>query len=91
MSETPAANEPPAPARDPGLTARRVVAFAASTVLGAAAVALAIRLYLKVDLLAPTLPFIFLNIPLWLVATIPMALFFLIWIDYFMGTRIIGK
>jgi hypothetical protein len=89
-SDPPAASGSPGPTRDPRLTTRRVVAFATSIVLGAVAVALAIRFYLKTDLLRPTLPFIFLNIPLWLLAAIPMSLFFLIWIDYFLGTRIIG-
>jgi hypothetical protein len=90
MSDTPAVNETPARQRDPTLTKRRVVAIVMSTVFGAVCVALAILFYLKTDPLTATLPISVLNIPLWPLATMPMSLFFLIWIDYFMGTRIIA-
>jgi hypothetical protein len=89
MSDAPAANEPPEPTRDPSLAIRRVVAVVMSVVLGAVTVALAILFYLKTDPLTATLPISVLNIPLWPLATIPMSLFFLIWIDYLMGTRIV--
>ena len=90
MSDAPAANEPPTPTRGTTLTTRRVVAIVASIALGAVAVALAILFYLKTDPLTATLPISTLNIPLWPLATIPMSLFFLIWIDYLMGTRIVA-
>jgi hypothetical protein len=90
MSDTPAVNESPARKRDPTLTRRRVAAIVMSIVFGAVCVALAILFYLKTDPLTATLPIGALNIPLWPLATIPMSLFFLIWIDYFLGTWIIA-
>ena len=74
---------------DPSLAGRRIVAFIISFALGAAVVAAGIIFYLKTGLDA-SFPMAFIpNVPLLLVAGVPAGFFFLIWVDYFMGTKII--
>jgi hypothetical protein len=91
MSDVQKTDASPEPTRDNTLAIRRLLAFVISSVLGLLVVALGIILYLKTDLLA-TIPLsgLFPNVPLLFLAAIPMALFFLIWIDYFMGTHIVS-
>ncbi len=88
MSDVQPTNEAAAETKDPTLGPRRLLAVVISLVLGAVVVALGIFLILKTDLGA-TFPISDREVPLWPLATIPMALFFLIWIDYFMGTKIV--
>ena len=87
MSDVP--NNSEAATNDSSLVARRIVAFIVSFALGGAAVAAGMIFYLKTDLSA-SFPMAFIpNVPLFLVAGIPAGFFFLIWVDYFMGTKII--
>ncbi len=88
MSDVQPTNGTPEPARDPTLGVRRLLAVVISFVLGGGVVALLILFYLKTDLGA-TFPISVVEVPLWPIATLPMGLFFLIWIDYFMGTKIV--
>jgi hypothetical protein len=78
------------PTADSMLGPRRLIAFAISIILGMAVVAVGILAWLKTDLGA-TIPLsgLFPVVPLWPLAGLPMSLFFLIWIDYFMGTKIV--
>ncbi len=73
---------------DPSLVGRRIVAFIISFALAAAVVAAGIIFYLKTDLTA-SFPMAFVNVPLLPIAALPAGFFFLIWVDYFMGTKII--
>jgi hypothetical protein len=87
MTDVP--NSSDAPANDPSLVGRRIVAFIISFALGGLVVALGIIFFLKTDLSA-SFPMAFIpNVPLFLVAGVPAGFFFLIWVDYFMGTKII--
>ena len=87
MSDLPANTEP---AADPSLGPRRLVAFIIAFVLGAVVIGVAIRIFLNADPITATFPIAFLNdVPLLPLATLPMGFFFLIWLDYFMGTKII--
>ena len=88
MSDVQTTNGTTEPQRDPTLTARRLLAFVISFALGGVVVALAILFYLKTGLDA-TFPISTVEIPLLPIAALPMGLFFLIWIDYFMGTKIV--
>jgi hypothetical protein len=75
--------------KDASLGPRRLVAFIISFGLGALIVSLLIIFYLKAGLDA-SFPMAFIpNVPLLPLATLPMGFFFLIWVDYFMGTKII--
>lgn len=75
--------------QDSGLGARRVVAFVISTILGTAVTAVAIITLMRTDLSA-SFPIAFINnVPLLPLGALPMSLFFLIWVDYFMGTKIL--
>ncbi len=75
--------------QDSGLGPRRVVAFILSIILGTAVTAVAIITLMRTDLNA-SFPIAFINnVPLLPLGAIPMSLFFLIWIDFFMGTRIL--
>lgn len=76
-------------ANDPSLVGRRIVAFIISFALGTAVVGLLIIFYLKTGLDA-SFPIAFIpNVPLLPLAALPTGFFFLIWVDYFMGTKII--
>ena len=87
MSDVPNTSE--STSNDPSLVGRRIVAFIISFALGGIVVALGIIFFLKTDLSA-SFPMAFIpNVPLFLVAGIPAGFFFLIWVDYFMGTKII--
>ncbi|HLY24953.1 MAG TPA: hypothetical protein VKQ72_01350 [Aggregatilineales bacterium] len=90
MSDVPSTNvqnqEQP---KDRSLGARRIVAFVISFALGAAVVAAVIIFYLKAPLDAGFAIAFINDVPLWPLATLPMGLFFLIWVDYFMGTGIV--
>ena len=88
MSEVQPTNGTTEPEGDSTLGPRRLIAAVLSTILGAVSVALVILFYLKTDLGA-TFPISSVELPLWPMATLPMALFFLIWVDYFMGTKIV--
>ncbi len=89
MAETPANGSPSETPRDSTLVARRVLAFVISFGLGALVVALAILIILKVSPFTATIPISTVNILLWPIATIPMGLFFLIWVDYILRTGIV--
>lgn len=87
MSDVP--NTSVATSNDSSLVARRIVAFIISFVLGFAVVGAGIITFLKTDIWA-SFPMAFIpNVPLFIVAGIPAGFFFLIWVDYFMGTKII--
>lgn len=73
---------------DPTLTPRRVLAFIIATALGLVTVGAAIIIILKTGLDA-TVPISFVEIPLLPLAAFPMTMFFLIWVDYFMKTKIV--
>ncbi len=88
MSDVQPTNGTAEPERDSTLRARRILAVVLSFVLGGVVVALLILFFLKTDLGA-TFPISTIELPLLPVATLPMALLFLIWIDYFMGTGIV--
>jgi hypothetical protein len=88
MSDAQLTNGATEPERDSTLRARRLLAVVLSFVLGGVSVALLIFFWLKTDL-AATFPISTVEVPLWPLATLPMALFFLIWIDYFLGTKIV--
>ena len=87
MSDLPANTEATS---DPSLGPRRLVAFIIAFVLGGVVIAVAIRIFLNADPFTATFPIAFLNdVPLLPLAALPMGFFFLIWLDYFMGTKII--
>ena len=89
MAETPANGSPSEVTRDSTLVPRRILAFVISFALAAIVVALAILVILQTNPLTATIPISSLNILLWPLATIPMGLFFLIWIDYILRTGIV--
>jgi hypothetical protein len=83
-------NQTSEPRRDSGLRARRVVAFVISIVLGFGIVVALEPIVLKVPSFTASFPLAFLpEVPLWLVAGVSLGFFFLIWVDYFMGTGIL--
>jgi hypothetical protein len=72
---------------DPTLGPRRLLVMAISAVLGVVSTALgllAIRAPLDATFLVA-----FVELPVIVLAAIPMYFFFLIWVDYFMGTKIV--
>jgi hypothetical protein len=73
---------------DSNLGLRRLIAAVIAFTLAAVVVAAGIILYLKTGLNA-TFPISDREVPLWPLATLPMGLFFLIWLDYFMNTKIV--
>ena len=73
---------------DRTLGPRRALVVVISFVLGAIVVALGIIFFLKTGLDA-TFPISSVEVPLLPLATLPMAFFFMIWLDYFMGTKIV--
>jgi hypothetical protein len=86
MTEVTANTDQP---QDRSLGLRRLIAFIISFVLGGVVVGLLIIFYLKTGLDA-SFPIAFIpDVPLFPLATLPMGLFFLIWVDYFMGTGIV--
>ncbi len=89
MAETPANGSSSEARRDSTLVARRALAFVISFALGAVVVALAILIVLKTNPLTATIPISTVNILLWPLATIPMGLLFLIWVDYILRTGIV--
>ncbi len=89
MAETPANGTPSESTRDTTLGPRRILAFIISFVLGAVVIALLILIVLKANPLTATIPISTVNILLWPLATIPMGLFFLIWVDYILRTGIV--
>ncbi len=92
MSNKPTAPAPesaePLPA-DPTLLPRRVLVWVLSVVIGGALVALTIKFFLKTELNA-TVPISFVEVPLLPLATLPMALFVMIWLDALFHTRIVN-
>jgi len=86
MTEVPATTDQ---SQDRSLALRRLIAFIISFILGFIVVALLTIFYLKAGLDA-SFPIAFIpDVPLVPLATLPMGLFFLIWVDYFMGTGIV--
>jgi hypothetical protein len=73
---------------DPTLTARRIAAFVIAFALGLGTVGLGMIFVLKTTLGA-TVPLSFLELPLLPLAGLPLGFFFLIWVDYFMHTKLI--
>lgn len=74
--------------RDATLGARRLLAVIIAAILGGITVALGIIFFLKAPLM-DTIPISTVEVPLLPLAALPMSLFYLIWIDYFMGTKIV--
>ncbi len=89
MAETSATESPAQGTRDTTLTARRILAFVISFGLGAVVIALAIVVVLKANPFTAAIPISSVNILLWPLATIPLGLFFLIWVDYILRTGIV--
>jgi hypothetical protein len=78
------------PKRDTGLIARRTIAFIIAFVLGFGIVLVLEPVILKVPPTTASFPLAFLpEVPLWIVAGVSLGFFFLIWVDYFMGTGIL--
>lgn len=75
---------------DRTLRARRLLVWVISTLLGFVTVSAVTLFYLKAGLDA-TFPISTVEVNLVLVTTLPMALFFMIWLDYFMGTKIVSE
>lgn len=75
---------------DRTLTARRLLVWAISFALGGAVSALIMIFLLRVEL-SVAVPISNYQVPLLPLVTIPMGLLFMIWIDYFMGTRIVAE
>ena len=89
MSDVQALDSTTEPAKDPTLGARRVVAFILSFALGFGVVGAGIILILHTGLGA-SFPMAFIpNVPLLPMAGLPAGFFFLIWVDFFMGTKIL--
>ncbi len=84
----PAATPEAEPKADPTLLPRRVLVWALSALLAGTTVALIITFVLKTNLGA-TVPISFVEIPLLPLAAFPLTLFYMIWVDYFLGTRIV--
>jgi hypothetical protein len=90
MSDVQTTNGSAEEKRDPTLRLRRLVAFILSFALGALTVALLEIFVLKVPAFSASFPIAFIpEVPLWPLVTLSMGFFFLIWIDYFMGTGIL--
>jgi hypothetical protein len=90
MSELQQTEETQEPTGDRTLFARRVLVWVISFALGGIIVSLVTLFYLKTHLLA-TFPVSNVEVPLVPITTLPMALFFMIWLDYFMGTKIVSE
>jgi len=88
MSDVQPTNGTPEEKRDATLGARRLLAVLLSIILGGITVTFLILVALRAPLM-DTIPISSVEIPLLPLATLPMALFYLIWIDYFMGTKIV--
>ena len=89
MSDVQAVDAIPEASNDPTLGPRRVVAFILAFALGFGSIAAGIILILHTGLNA-SFPMAFIpNVPLLPVAGLPMGFFFLIWVDFFMGTKIL--
>ena len=89
MSDVQAVEPTPEASNDPTLGPRRVVAFVLSFALGFGTIAAGIILILHTGLGA-SFPMAFIpNVPLLPIAGVPMGFFFLIWVDFFMGTKIV--
>lgn len=90
MSDVNATNAAPENQRDRTLGIRRFVAFVISFALGIAVSVVAEVLYLKVPAFTASFPIAFIpEVPLWPLSGLSMGFFFLIWVDFFMGTRIL--
>ncbi len=89
MSDVQTSDAAAEPKNDPTLGPRRVVAFILAFALGFGTISAGIILFLHTGLGA-SFPMAFIpNVPLLPMAGIPMGFFFLIWVDFFMGTRIL--
>lgn len=88
MSDVQPSNGAAESTNDRTLAARRALVFVLSFALGAIVVALGILLVLKRGLDA-TFPISTVEVNLFAISTLPMGFFFLIWLDYFMGTKIV--
>ena len=89
MSDVPSTDNTSESKPDSTLGTRRLVAFIISIVLGTATIGIGQIVLLKTNL-AASFPIAFIpEVPLLPLAAIPMSFFFLIWIDYFMGTKIV--
>ena len=96
-TETPASTKPEiaeGQANDPTLGVRRLLAWVIAFALGGVATVVGFYVFPAVFGKPPVpldalLPISVLNIPLLPLTALPFGLFFLIWIDYFMGTKIL--
>ncbi|MEP7285330.1 MAG: hypothetical protein ABI947_06135 [Chloroflexota bacterium] len=89
MSNVPSTDNSSESTQDSTLGTRRLVAFIISIVLGTATIGIGEIVLLHTNL-AAAFPIAFIpEVPLLPLASIPMSFFFLIWIDYFMGTKIV--
>jgi hypothetical protein len=89
MSDVQTTNDS-AQARDNGLNARRVVAFVLAFGIGLLLTEVFEVAVLKVPAFTASFPIAFLpEVHLWYTAGSSLGFFFLIWIDYFMGTGIL--
>ncbi len=86
---TTAANSDDKPKTDPALFARRAMVWVLSALAAGTTCALVIKFFLKTELTA-TVPISFVEIPLLPLAAFPLTLFFMIWFDYFLKTRIVN-
>lgn len=77
-----------APTKDPTLTPRRLLVAFLSLGLGVLITAFVITNVLKADLFA-TEPISNWEIPVLVLAAIPVSLLVLLWLDYFMGTKLL--
>jgi hypothetical protein len=77
-----------ASAADRTLRARQLLVVVLSFAIGGAITAIAQITLLRVDL-SVTFPVSSWEVPLIIAATIPMGFFVMIWLDYFMGTKIL--
>ncbi len=74
---------------DPTLVSRRILCWVLSALAGGLSVAVGILLILKTSLTA-TVPISFVDVPLLPLAAIPATLFFMIWFDVLLKTRILN-
>jgi hypothetical protein len=90
MSELQQTEETQEPTGDRTLRARRILVWVISFALGFVTVSAVTLFYLKAGLNA-TFPISTVEVNLVAITTLPMALFFMIWLDYFMGTKIVSE
>lgn len=86
---TAATSDEDKPKSDPALFARRAMVWVLSALVAGTVCALVIKFFLKTELTA-TVPISFVEVPLLPLAAFPLTLFFMIWFDYFLKTRILN-